>query len=272
MKLFYLGPEGTNTQIAAELLSAGEILTPSNSFKKIINEVDKNPNYKGVIALENSLEGIVRESIDNLIRTKDPTLRIVKEVILPISHCLITKANDIKDIKVLYSHPQALGQCQNYINTNLDQNIKIMATPSTSEAVKMLKDKDKTHAAIANQKAASLYNINILKQGINDEPDNKTRFVLLGREQLEKTGNDKTSFAFSTQNKAGALVDVMSVFKKYDINLSYIDSRPSKKLFGTYTFFIECDAYIEDDNLIDAIQEIEHLTTFIKFIGSYPKG
>lgn len=272
MKLFYLGPEGSYTQIAAELIASGEVLTPSNSIKKIITSVDENPKAKGIMPLENSLEGIVRESIDNIIRTKDPSLKIIKEVILPISHCLVTKAKDLNQIDTIYSHPQALGQCQNYINNNMHANIKIIATASTSEAVKMIQDKDDSYAAIANEKAASLYKINILEKEINDEPDNKTRFVLLGREQLEKTGNDKTSFAFSTQNKAGALVDVMSILKKHNINLSYIDSRPSKKVFGTYTFFIECDAYIKDTNLKEAIEEIKPLTTFIRFVGSYPKG
>lgn len=272
MKLFYLGPEGSYTQIAAEIIASGEILTPSNSIKKIITQVDKHPEYKGVVPLENSLEGIVRESIDNIIRTNDSSLKIVKEVILPISHCLVTKAKDIHKVKTLYSHPQALGQCQNYINNNMSNDIKIIATSSTSDAVRMIQDKNDSYAAIANEKAASLYDIAILQKGINDEPDNKTRFVLLGREQQQKTGNDKTSFAFSTQNKAGALVDVMSVLKRHDINLSYIDSRPSKKVFGTYTFFIECDAYIEDNNLKEALDEIKPLTTFIRFVGSYPKG
>lgn len=268
-KILYLGPNGSYTQIAAEKLAANEDLVEINSIKKIIDAVDCNKNICGVIPIENSIEGIVRESIDNLVRTQDENVQIINEVILPISHCLITKAGKINEIKKIYSHPQALAQCNNFITTNLP-NAEIIATSSTAEAVKQIANQDETFAAIANEKAAQIYQMPILMTEINDEKDNKTRFVLIGRNQLPKTGKDRTSFAFSTVNKAGALVDVMSVFKKYEINLSYIDSRPSKKEFGTYTFFIECEAYITDKNLQATLKEIEPLTTFVRFIGSYP--
>jgi chorismate mutase/prephenate dehydratase len=269
-KILYLGPNGSYTQIAAEKLAENQELVATNSIKKIIDTIDQNQNILGVIPIENSIEGIVRESIDNLVRTEDTTVQIIKEIILPISHCLITKATNIEQIKKIYSHPQALAQCNGFITKNLP-NAEIIATSSTAEAVKQISTQDETFAAIANQKAAQIYQIPILMTEINDEPDNQTRFVLIGRQQLPKTGKDKTSFAFSTANKAGALVDVMSVFKKHAINLSYIDSRPSKKEFGTYTFFIECDAYITDENLQATLKEIKPLTTFVRFIGSYPK-
>ena len=212
----------------------------------------------------------MRESIDNLVRTKDSKVQIIKEIILPISHCLITKATKLEQIKKIYSHSQALAQCNSFITKNLP-NVEIIATSSTAEAVKQISSEDESFAAIANQKASQLYQMPILMTSINDEQDNKTRFVLIGRQQLPKTGKDRTSFSFSTANKAGALVEVMSVFKKNAINLSYIDSRPSKKEFGTYTFFIECEAYIKDENLQATLDEIKPLTTFVRFIGSYPK-
>lgn len=272
MSIYFLGPEGSYTQIAAEALNINEQLKPLSSIKKIISEIDRHPDIKGVVPLENSVEGIVRESIDNIIRTKDTSIQIMKEIILPISHCFVTKAKRLNEIKTIYSHPQALGQCQNFINSNLNDNIKVIATASTSEAVRTIKDKDASFAAIANEKAASIYSIKILQKNINDEPDNKTRFVLLGREQLKEDCAYKTAFAFSTPNRAGALVDVMEVFKRHNINLSYIDSRPSKKVFGEYTFFIESDAHCEDKNLRLALEAIQPLTTFIRFVGSYPKG
>ncbi len=270
-KILYLGPNGSYTQLAAEKSAENQELTATNSIKKIIDAIDQNENLFGVIPIENSIEGIVRESIDNLIRTKDGKIQIVKEIILPISHCLITKAAKIEDIKKIYSHPQALAQCNNFITKNLP-NAEIIATSSTAEAAKQISQQNETFAAIANEKAAQIYQMPIFMKEINDEKDNKTRFILIGRNQLAKTGKDRTSFAFSTANKAGALVDVMSVFKKHNINLSYIDSRPSKKEFGTYTFFIECEAYITDENLKTALKQIEPLTTFVRFIGSYPKA
>lgn len=269
-KILYLGPKGSYTELAAEKSTQNQELTATNSIKKIIDTIDQNENIFGMIPIENSIEGIVRESIDNLVRTKDEKIQIVKEIILPISHCLITKSVKIENIKKIYSHPQALAQCNNFITKNMP-NAEIIATSSTAEAVRQISKENETFAAIANEKAAQIYQIPILMKEINDEKDNKTRFVLIGRKQLPKTGKDRTSFAFSTLNKAGALADVMNVFKKHLINLSYIDSRPSKKEFGTYTFFIECEAYITDENIQTALKEIESLTTFIRFIGSYPK-
>jgi prephenate dehydratase len=269
-KILFFGPYGSNTQIAAEQLAQGKELETVCSIKKIINIVDSTPDIMGVIPIENSIEGTVRETIDNLIKTQDEKVQIVKEVILPINHCLVTKAKDLSKIKKVYSHPQALAQCNGFIVHNLPNALTI-AAPNTAEAVKIIADKDETYAAIANEKASEIYGVPVLKKDISDEFDNQTRFVLIGREQLAKTGKDRTSFAFSTINKSGALVDVMSVFKKYDINLSYIESRPSKKTFGTYTFFLECEAYIEDGSLKQVLKEITPLTTFIRFIGSYPQ-
>ncbi|MDD3419498.1 MAG: prephenate dehydratase [Candidatus Gastranaerophilales bacterium] len=269
-KILFFGPYGSNTQIAAEQLSDGNELEPVCSIKKIINSVDKDPSLFGVIPIENSIEGTVRESIDNLIKTTDNDIQIIKETIVPIKHCLITKAKNLDEIKKVYSHPQALAQCNGYIVKNL-ANAHTIAAPNTAEAVKIITQKDCSTAAIANKKAAEIYNVPIFSENISDEPDNKTRFVLIGRVQLPKTGNDRTSFAFSTINKAGALADIMSVFKKYDINLSSIESRPSKKTFGTYTFFLECEAYITDENLQFSLAEIKPMTTFIRFLGSYPQ-
>lgn len=268
-KILFFGPCGSNTQIAAEKLPITGILEPVGSIKRIIDLIDQNPDLSGVVPIENSIEGTVRETIDTLVRTKDEKVQIVREIILPIEHCLITRAKDFSQIKKIYSHPQALAQCNGFIVKNFP-DAEIIGASNTAEAVKIVSVQDESFAAIANEKAAEIYNVPILARGISDEKDNQTRFVLIGREQLPKTGKDKTLFVFTTVNQAGALADVMLVFKKYNINLSYIASRPSKKEFGTYSFFIECDAYIEDAALKSAIEEISPLTTFIRFVGSYP--
>lgn len=268
-KILFFGPCGSNTQIAAEKLSLAGILEPVGSIKKIIDLIDQNSDLMGVVPIENSIEGTVRETIDNLSRTKDEKVQIVREIILPIEHCLITRAKDFSQVQKIYSHPQALAQCNGFINKNFP-GAEVIAASNTAEAVRIVSEQDESFAAIANEKAAEIYNVPVLARGISDEKDNQTRFVLIGREQLPKSGKDKTSFVFSTVNQAGALADVMRVFKKYDINLSYIASRPSKKEFGTYSFFIECDAYIADESLRAAIEEINPLTTFIRFVGSYP--
>lgn len=272
-KIVYLGPDGSYTQLAAQKIASNEMaFEAQSSIKKIIEMIDNlipdfQEEVEAVIPIENFIEGIVRETIDNLVTSKN--IQIIKEIILPISHCIISTESIFDNIKKVYSHPQALAQCNNFLINNLP-DAEILPTTSTSEAVRSIKNL-RNCAAIASENAANFYDMPILEKKINDEPDNKTRFVLIGHRQLAYSGNDRTGFAFSTLNQSGALVDVMSVFKKYDINLSYIDSRPSKKVFGTYTFYIECDAYIQDEMLQKAIKEIKPLTTFWKFIGSYPK-
>lgn len=271
-KLIYLGPEGSYTQLAAKKISPDVEFEAQSSIKKIIEIMDNLPpnlqnEVEAVIPIENFIQGIVRETIDNLVVSQN--IQIIKEVILPISHCLVTNEDNPINIKKVYSHPQALAQCNGFLVNNLPQ-AEILPTTSTSEAVRLIKNSTQC-AAIASMDAASFYGMPVLLEKINDEPDNKTRFILIGHRQLPPSGDDRTGFAFSTLNRAGALVDVMSIFKKYNINLSYIDSRPSKKVFGTYTFYIECDAYIEDDMLQQSIKEIMPLTTFLKFVGSYPK-
>ncbi len=269
-RILFFGPNGSNTQIAAEKLVDSKFLEPVGSIKKIIDLIDQNSDLTGVVPIENSIEGTVRETIDCLIKTKDESVKIISEIIVPIEHCLITRAKDLGQIKKIYSHPQALAQCSNFIYQKLP-SAEIIAAPNTAEAVKMISQGEESLAAISNEKAAEIYRVPILARKISDEEGNQTRFVLIGRENKSKTGKDKTSFVFTTVNKAGALADVMTVFKKYNINLSHIDSRPSKKEFGAYSFFIECDAHIEDEVLNFAIQEMKSLTVFLKFLGSYPR-
>jgi len=278
-KILYLGPEGSNTEIAMEkaicvLGLDGYEKSRVCNVKKIIETVDNNPDYMGVIPIENSIEGLVRETVDNIIRTKSH-VKVFQEIILPICNCLIAKTTDITKITKVISHPQALAQCQNYIAEKLQQdkekNIQLINSTSTSEAVKSLIDLDETYAAIGNQRAASLYGFNVLDTNINDEKDNKTRFVCIGYHLSTPTGFDRTSIAFSVCNKAGALVDVLTVFKENNINLSYIDSRPSKKNLGEYTFFVDFDGHIENENVMEVIHKISPFTTFYRFIGSYPK-
>jgi len=269
-RVLFFGPNGSNTQIAAEKLVDASALESVGSIKKIIDLVDQNPDLTGIVPIENSIEGTVRETIDNLFRTQDSGVQILKEIIVPIEHCLVSSAKDFFKIKKIYSHPQALAQCNGFLSQNFS-DAEIIAAPNTAEAVKRISNKDDSFAAIANEKAAEIYGIPVLVRKISDEIDNQTRFVLIGREAFPKSGRDKTSFVLATANRSGALADVMMIFKKYNINLSHIDSRPSKKEFGEYLFFIECDAHIDDDALQSALTEIKPLVALIRFLGAYPR-
>ena len=273
--IYYLGPQGSYTHKALSLFVQefnikSEEYTPLRTIKSVLKKVDADRSSLGVFPIENSIEGIVRESIDNLIRVEDSDLKIIGEIVLPIDHCLLSKAKDKSLVKTVISHPQALAQCANYLENNFDE-IAILEETSTSAAAKRVIQLDETYAAIANETAADFFKLNIIDTSINDEKDNRTRFVLIGRKCFEPTGSDKTSIAFSTKNISGALHKVLGVFDKYKLNLLYIDSRPSKKNLGEYMFFIDFEGHIEDVEVQKAIIELEDLVTFYRFNGSYKR-
>ena len=275
--VFFLGPEGTYCEQAKNnflrlfpaLAQTEQIHMPT--VKSIIEYVDKNIDSIGVIPIENSIEGIVRETMDNLLNVSDSNLQITAETVIPINHCLVSTSQNIENIKKVISHPQALAQCQNFIEKTFGNDIERIEKASTSKAAKELLQLDESYAAIANKSTAQLFNLNILAQNINDEQDNKTRFVLLSRCKTTQTGNDKTSIAFSTKNQSGALVKVLNVFDSLNINLSYIDSRPSKKNLGEYVFFVDFEGHLKDTPTQKVLDLIKLNTNYIKILGSYKK-
>lgn len=273
--LIYLGPEGTYTEVAAEKFMEFRGIENfnrniKNSIISVINSVGSSDDDVGVVPVENSIEGIVRETIDNLATTSSD-LVITGEIIIPISHCLISRTDNINKIDKIVSMPQALAQCRNFLERNYP-NAERLSAKSTSEAIKQLKELPENYAAIGSLKAAEIYGFNVLFSGINDKSDNLTRFISLGHSTPSPTGNDKTSIAISTANRPGALVEILLIFKENNINLSYIESRPSKKVFGDYTFFIDFDGHAESENIQHAVEKIKPLTNFFRFLGSYPKG
>lgn len=273
-EIIYLGPAGTYTEIAAESLLAQDknfSKTPKASILQVIEAVDNNNGNIGVVPIENAIEGIVRETVDNLVKTTSRVM-ITGEILVPISHCLISKSSDISKIDKIISKPEAIAQCRYFIANNIKDTVEKLAATSTSEAVRQLAELPENYAAIGTFKAAEIYGLKILARNINDEKDNLTRFVSLGAKVPTQTGSDKTSIALSVHNQAGSLVDILSVFKDNNLSLSYIESRPSKKVFGDYTFFIDFEGHIEDESVQRTIGKIAPLVSFYRFLGSYPKG
>ena len=275
-ELLFLGPEGTyceaaKNQFVASMPFSNEKQIPFYSVKSMIDYIDKNEFAAAVLPVENSIEGIVRETMDNLLNIKDSSLQITAETVIPVSHCLVSKARDIKKVKKIISHPQALAQCQNFIQKTFSDDIEQIEKASTSRAAKELQELDESFAAISNRQSAEIFGLNILAKNINDEQDNKTRFILVSRAKTHKTGNDKTSIAFSTKNQSGALVKVLNVFDSLNINLLYIDSRPSKKNLGEYVFFTDFEGHIEDEPSQKVLDLIKLNTTYIKVFGSYKR-
>lgn len=271
----YLGPGGSYTEMAKDIFitkyKIDAYQQPTKTIREVLDFVDNTPDSVGILPIENSIEGAVRETIDNLIRTKNENIKILSEFVMPIKHCLLSRTTELYSICGVISHPQALAQCQNFLHCEMPKNLDIIETLSTAEAARSLQDYNLTYAAIGSEKTAQIYNLNILKENINDDVDNQTRFALIGSFDTPKTESDITTVAFSTENKPGALLEVLKIFQDHKINLSYIDSRPSKITFGEYTFFVDFEGHISDEKTSKVIEEIKKLTHYYRLVGSYER-
>ncbi|MCM8785876.1 MAG: prephenate dehydratase [Candidatus Omnitrophica bacterium] len=262
----YLGPEGTFTHQAA-LAKFGEKAKyiPVKTIDEVFREVEKQRADYGVVPIENSIEGVVTHTLDVFVESD---LKITSEILLEIHQFLLSKENSIKNVKKIYSHPQAIAQCRNWISENLP-DIEIYETESTASAVKKTM-KEKKSAAIGSEIAANMYNLNILAERIEDFRENFTRFLVIGNNFTERTGRDKTSILFSIKDRVGALHDILVPFKKEKINLTRIESRPSKKKAWEYVFFVDFIGHKDDESVRRALKDVEKSTVFLKVLGSYP--
>lgn len=274
-RVVYLGPQASFCEMAKDFyVNKFNILSYSDALptiKQVIDYVDNNPNTLAVLPVENSIEGTVRESLDNLMSTKNPNIKILSETVLPINYCLLSRTTELYSITGVITTPQSLAQCQNFINNELPRNLNIIETASISESAKMLEAYNLTYASIGNEKTAEIYNLNILKSNINDDKTNQTRFILIGDLETKVTGHDKTTIAFSCKNKPGALLKILNIFMQNGINLSYISSRPSKHQFSEYIFIVNFDGHYKNPKFLSAIEEVKRYTTIFRFLGSYEK-
>jgi prephenate dehydratase len=270
----YLGPAGTYSEIAAlqylqlshpDLELDPARMCPYPTIPQAINAAERGNVDIAVVPVENSIQGGVTMTLDSLWQSE--SLQIQQAIVLPISHALITRAQDLADIKVVYSHPQGLAQCQQWIDRYLPI-VQQIATDSTTDGLHIVAE-DVTVAAIASQRAAEIYNLPVLKFPINDQPDNCTRFLVLGR-TAPTTKGTHSSLAFSlNRNMPGALVKPLLVFADRNINLSRIESRPTKRSLGEYIFFLDIEAPIDDPNFSEALKDLQEVTENLKILGSY---
>jgi prephenate dehydratase len=270
----YLGPAGTYSEMAAlQYLQLSHLdlerdavqLCPYPTIPQAINAAEHGLVDIAVVPVENSIQGGVTMTLDSLWQSE--SLQIQQALVLPIAHALITRAATIAEIKVVYSHPQGLAQCQQWLDRNLP-TVQQIATDSTTDGLHIVAD-DVTVAAIASQRAAEIYNLPVLKFPINDQPDNCTRFLVLGR-TAPTTKGTHSSLAFSLKrNMPGALVKPLLVFADRKINLSRIESRPTKRSLGEYIFFLDIEAAIDDPNFSEALQDLQAVTENLKILGSY---
>ncbi|MCM8764852.1 MAG: prephenate dehydratase [Candidatus Omnitrophica bacterium] len=264
----YFGPAGTFTHQAA-LYQFGEKNTYASckTIEYVFRQVEKGNADYGVVPVENSNEGIVTHTLDMFV---DSNLKIAAEIIIRIHHCLLSRESNIRKIKKVYSHSQALAQCKKWIEEHIPST-ELIETESTAYAVNLASKKSGT-AAIGSAVAATLYKMHIIASNIEDYRGNITRFLVIGRTDSMPSNDDKTSVMFSVKDRVGALHDMLVPFKKYGINLTRIESRPTKKKAWEYIFFIDFIGHKDDVNVRKALKELEKNCTFLKILGSYPKG
>jgi len=263
----YLGPEATYThQAAARRFGTSLNYAPQKTIAEVFAEVTKNRAEYGVVPVENTTEGVVTHTLDMFV---DSDLKIVAQIIMPIEHCLIGKCA-MNDIKKLYSHPQAYAQCRNWVRETMPRVEFIECSSTTAAAA--LAVKNKTTAAISSALAAEKYNLNILEAGVQDHSGNATRFLVLGRECAASSGNDRTSLMFTLNDKVGALHNALQPFRRHKLNMTKIESRPSKRKAWEYIFFADVDGHADDPKVAKAIRSLGDTCSFVKILGSYPHG
>lgn len=274
-RIVYLGPQASFCDMAKDFYvnkyNIASYTEPLTTIKQVIDYVDDNPNTLAVLPVENSIEGTVRESLDNLMMTKNPNIKILSETVMPVNYCLLSRTTELYSITGIISTPQASAQCQEFINNELPRNLNVIEASTAAEAARMLQNYNLTYASIGSEKTAEVYNLNILKPFINDDKTNQTRFILIGDFETEVTPHDKTTLAFACENKPGALLKILSIFTQNNINLSYISSRPSKHKFGDYIFIVNFDGNYKNPKFMAAIKEVKLHTTFFRFLGSYER-
>ncbi len=275
MKLGYLGPEGTFSFEAARSYASGidanAELIPYPTLHDVLFACDREHIDAAIVPVENSIEGTIGVVQDMLVKEVD--LKVKDEFVLAVDNSLLSvKGAFVSGIKKVLSHPQPLEQCRNWIRKNLPEAV-LRSTTSTSEAAKEVSvAKDTSSASIGSASLASIYGLEVLVKDINDYPDNETRFIVVAKADSKQTGTDKTSVVFSIlSDRPGGLYGILAEFAKRKINLTKIESRPSKKALGDYFFFVDMEGHRTDKQIADALADMSNKVAFIKILGSYPR-
>ena len=266
MKVGYLGPKGTfSYEACKQYAKNNEEIIEYKTILDTILALENGEVEEAIVPIENSLQGCVTDSIDTLIENED--IKVKGELLLEIKQNLMSKENySLEEIQEVFSHPQALAQCKKYLENNLPQ-AKITAVESTAIAAKMVSEKKEKIACIGNIACLEEYDLNLLKEGIQDNIYNKTKFWILSKKSNNEIRENKMSMLFSVKDKPGALYSVLEIFNRYNLNLTKIESRPAKTVLGEYFFLI--DVSIENRNEDDAINEIKEKGIFVRILGKY---
>ena len=269
VKVAFQGERGAYSESAVYMFFGdGTEVKPCRDLTEVFESVDKQEVPVGVVPVENSLEGSVNQTYD-LFLTHN--LKVSGEVIIRISHCLIANpSTSLEAVKTVYSHPQALAQCRSFLER---LGSDLIPTYDTAGSVKILKEKGlKNAAAVASEKAAEIYGMKILAREIEDTPTNYTRFFVISKNDSPKTGKDKTSIIFAATHTPGSLYHALCEFAKRNINLTKIESRPTKQKAWEYNFYLDFEGHRTEENCVAALNALEKSGAFLKILGSYPKA
>ena len=265
----YLGPSLTFTHLAAmDKFGSSVNYIDCSGIGEVFNEVEKGRADYGVVPIENSIEGAVNYTFDMFVNSD---LKICSEIYFEISHNLLAHTKDMKKIKKVYSHPQVFAQCRNWIEKNIPR-AELIEVSSTSKAAELASKSKKGTACIASLKASEKYNLKALSSSIEDTEHNVTRFLVIGSKIARPTKDDKTSIMFSVNDKVGALHDILMPFKRNKINLTKIESRPSRIKAWEYYFFVDLEGHSTDKKVQKALSELSKGCSYLKVLGSYPAG
>jgi len=269
VKVAFQGEIGAYSESAVySYFNSSVQVKPCRNLSDVFESVEKGETLYGVVPIENSIEGSVNQTYD-LFFTHD--LKVCGETILKIVHCLITNPKtSLNSIKVVYSHPQALAQCRSFLES---LGCDLIPTYDTAGSVKMMKEKKLMEAgAVASERAAKIYGMKVLVKGIADNPNNYTRFFVISKNDSSPSGKDKTSIIFSLKDRPGALYHALEEFAVRDINLTKIESRPTKQEPWEYNFYLDFEGHRNEERCQEALKALEEKSAFLKVLGSYPRA
>ncbi len=262
----YLGPEGSFTEAAMrKRFGHGAAGLPVDSFDEIFRAVESGAASYGVVPVENSSEGMVGHNLDLLLLTP---AKVCGEVTLQVHQCLMSRVADKAAIRRVYSHPQSLGQCRNWLNANLP-NAERVAVSSNSEAARLASEQA-DGAAVAGRGAAERYGVPVIAENIEDDPRNTTRFLVIGNQDVAPSGRDKTSLVLSAPNRPGAVHALLAPLAEHGVSMTKLESRPARSGLWEYVFYVDIEGHQKDENVAAALAKLKETAAFVKILGSYP--
>lgn len=268
LSIAFLGPMGTFSQAAAQKhFGHAAAAVPCLSIDDVFRDVASGNADYGVVPVENSTEGAINRTLDLL---QDTSLKICGEVALRIHQHLLRKQPGLDGVTVLYSHSQSLAQCHEWLNKHLP-NVQCIPVASNAEAARMAAE-DATVLAIAGDAAAELYGLHKLTENIEDEPDNTTRFLVIGQHDATPSGQDKTSLLMSAHNRPGAVVELLQPLARHGVSMTKFESRPARSGLWEYVFFIDLEGHRDEPQVAAALTELQDKAAFLKVLGAYPVG